>query len=98
MSATPSGVDVRRADDRFLTTAAGWQTRHAFSFGQHYDPGNTGFGLLLVHDETTVLPGSGFDPHPHRDVEIVTWVLAGALAHEDSTGTAVCCVLARCSG
>ena len=79
-------VDVRRAADRFVT-APGWlHSRHSFSFGHHYDPGNTHHGLLVVHNEDVVLPGTGFDIHPHRDMEIVTWVLEGSLVHEDSTG------------
>jgi redox-sensitive bicupin YhaK (pirin superfamily) len=79
-------VDVRRAQDRFRTTTAWLDSRHAFSFGPHYDPANTAHGLLVVHNEDRVSAGSGFDPHPHRDMEIVTWVLQGSLVHEDSAG------------
>jgi redox-sensitive bicupin YhaK (pirin superfamily) len=79
-------VDVRRAGDRFRT-ATGWlDSRHSFSYGAHYDPGNTHFGLLLVDNEDVVRAGAGYGPHPHRDVEIVTWVLDGVLVHQDSTG------------
>jgi redox-sensitive bicupin YhaK (pirin superfamily) len=49
-------------------------------------PANTHHGLLLVHNEDTIRPGAGFETHPHRDMEIVTWVLEGALVHQDSTG------------
>lgn len=79
-------LQVRRAADRFVTTAEGRRTHHAFSFGPHYDPANLGFGPLLVTNDDTVLPGHGYPEHPHSDVEIVTWVLAGGLRHEDSRG------------
>jgi quercetin 2,3-dioxygenase len=79
-------VDVRRATDR-KHTALGWlDSRHSFSFGRHYDPANTHFGLLLVNNDDVVEPGLGFETHPHRDMEIVTWVLDGSLVHEDSDG------------
>lgn len=77
---------IQRAGDRFLTAVEGITTRHAFSFGQHYDPDNVGFGTLLAHNDESLLAGRGFDDHPHRDTEIVTWVLSGSLLHEDSTG------------
>jgi redox-sensitive bicupin YhaK (pirin superfamily) len=81
-----SCVDVRRAADR-ATTRAPWLTsRHSFSFGDHYDPDNTHHGLLLVNNEDVVSARSGFARHPHRDMEIVTWVLSGALTHRDSIG------------
>lgn len=79
-------VDVRRAQDR-RHTALGWlNSRHSFSFGRHYDPANTHFGLLLVSNDDVVQAGMGFETHPHRDMEIVTWVLEGSLVHEDSKG------------
>jgi redox-sensitive bicupin YhaK (pirin superfamily) len=79
-------VDVRRAADR-KHTALGWlNSRHSFSFGRHFDPANTHFGLLLVNNDDVVEPGLGFETHPHRDMEIVTWVLDGSLVHEDSNG------------
>jgi quercetin 2,3-dioxygenase len=81
-------IDVRRSADRF-TTRTGWlDSRHSFSFGHHYDPGNVGHGLLLVNNDDVVSPGTGFDTHPHQDMEIVTWVLRGSLVHQDSTGHA----------
>jgi redox-sensitive bicupin YhaK (pirin superfamily) len=61
-------------------------SRHSFSFGSHYDPDNTHFGLLLVSNDDRVRAGSGFETHPHRDMEIVTWVLDGELEHKDSEG------------
>jgi hypothetical protein len=65
-----------------------WLTsRHSFSFGDHYDPANTHHGVLLVNNDDIVAGAAGFDTHPHRDMEIVTWVLDGALAHRDSAGT-----------
>jgi redox-sensitive bicupin YhaK (pirin superfamily) len=85
-TALPPAVDLRRATDRFGTDV-GWLTSaHSFSFGQHYDPSNTHFGLLLVNNDDVVAPGTGFGTHPHRDMEIVTWVLEGGLVHQDSQG------------
>ena len=79
-------IDVRRAGDRFTTGADGITTRHSFSFGTHYDPGNVGFAVLVAHNDELLAPRTGFAEHPHRDLEIVTWVLDGALRHEDSHG------------
>jgi redox-sensitive bicupin YhaK (pirin superfamily) len=79
-------IDVRRADARFTTTAPGRVTRHSFSFGAHYDPANTSLGSLVCHNDDLVQPGFGYDDHPHRDLEIVTWVLSGALSHRDDAG------------
>lgn len=83
MSAT---VQIRRAADRAVTTTSWLTSRHSFSFGDHYDPANTHHGLLLVSNDDVVAPAAGFDTHPHRDMEIVTWVLDGALEHRDSAG------------
>jgi redox-sensitive bicupin YhaK (pirin superfamily) len=84
-SLTPN-VEVRRAANRF-TTQIGWlDSKHSFSFGHHYDAGNTHHGLLLVNNDDIVAPGTGFETHPHRDMEIVTWVLRGQLVHQDSEG------------
>ncbi|WP_241384438.1 pirin family protein [Rhodococcus sp. CH91] len=82
----PPILDVRRADDRLHTTIDWLDSRHSFSFGHHYDPDNTHFGVLMVNNDDIVRPGAGFDTHPHRDMEIVTWVLRGSLVHQDSTG------------
>lgn len=79
-------VEIRRAADRAVTTTSWLKSRHSFSFGDHYDPDNTHHGLLLVNNDDQMEPASGFDPHPHRDMEIVTWVLRGALRHQDSAG------------
>jgi redox-sensitive bicupin YhaK (pirin superfamily) len=79
-------VDIRRAGERF-TTRIGWlDSKHSFSFSNHRDPTNTHHGLLLVNNDDIVKPGTGFDTHPHRDMEIVTWVLQGSLVHQDSEG------------
>ncbi|MET9275507.1 pirin family protein [Kribbella sp. NPDC003557] len=79
-------MEIHRAGERFRT-AEGWlESWHSFSFGEHYDPANVGFGFLVAHNDETVAPGAGFGTHPHQDLEIVTWVLRGALAHRDSQG------------
>ena len=82
----PATVDVRRAADRAVSRTSWLNSRHSFSFGDHYEPGNTHHGLLLVSNDDIVAPGGGFGTHPHRDMEIVTWVLEGSLAHRDSAG------------
>lgn len=89
MTNTPTGspsVDVRPARGRFSTRLPWLDSKHSFSFSGHYDPGNTHHGLLLVNNDDVVKPGTGFETHPHRDMEIVTWVLTGSLVHQDSTG------------
>jgi redox-sensitive bicupin YhaK (pirin superfamily) len=82
---TPN-VDVRRADDRFATRISWLDSKHSFSFSHHWDPKNTHHGLLVVNNDDIVTPGAGFETHPHRDMEIVTWVLQGSLVHQDSEG------------
>jgi redox-sensitive bicupin YhaK (pirin superfamily) len=82
----PATVEIRRAADRAVTTTSWLNSRHSFSFGDHYDPGNTHHGVLLVSNDDVVAPAAGFETHPHRDMEIVTWVLDGSLAHRDSAG------------
>ncbi|WNI19588.1 pirin family protein [Actinacidiphila sp. ITFR-21] len=83
-------MEVRRAGDRYRSGEAGTgiETRHAFSFGAHYAPDNVRFGLLLACNEERLAPGAGFAEHPHRDTEIVTWVVTGELAHRDGEGRA----------
>jgi redox-sensitive bicupin YhaK (pirin superfamily) len=79
-------IGVRRKDEQFHTRAGWLDSRHCFSFGYHYDPDNTHHGLLLVSNDDVVAPYTGFDTHPHRDMEIVTWVLDGELEHKDTLG------------
>jgi redox-sensitive bicupin YhaK (pirin superfamily) len=79
-------VDIRRAGARFSTQLSWLDSHHSFSFARHWDPKNTHFGLLLVNNDDVVRRGTGFDTHPHRDMEIVTWVLRGSLVHQDSEG------------
>ena len=79
-------VDVRRAGERFKTRLGWLDSKHSFSFSRHYDPANTHHGLLLVNNDDIVKPGTGFETHPHQDMEIVTWVLQGSLVHQDSEG------------
>jgi quercetin 2,3-dioxygenase len=79
-------IEVRRAADRLETHADGIASRHSFAFGPHYDPANTRFGALVAHNDDVLSPGAGFPEHPHRDLEIVTWVVSGALQHRDSAG------------
>ena len=81
-------ISIRKSAERG-TTQIGWlDSRHSFSFGDYYDPDAMHWGPLRVINEDHVAPGAGFPTHPHRDMEIVTWVLEGELAHKDSTGTA----------
>lgn len=82
----PATIDIRRSNERFHTRAGWLDSRHSFSFSRHYDPANTHHGLLVVHNDDVVLPDSGFTTHPHRDMEIVTWVLEGRLEHTDTLG------------
>ncbi|MER5643862.1 pirin family protein [Streptosporangium sp. NPDC002524] len=79
-------VDIRRSGERPATKIQWLDSKHSFSFGRHQDPGNTHHGVLLVNNDDIVKPGTGFDTHPHRDMEIVTWVLRGSLVHQDSEG------------
>ena len=83
---TTPHIDVHRSGDRLKSRVSWLDSKHSFSFGQHYDPDNTHHGLLLVNNDDTVLAGTGFDTHPHKDMEIVTWVLRGSLVHQDSIG------------
>src|SRR3954464_9817926 len=86
MTMLKSNVDIRRKNDHFHTQAGWLDSRHAFSFADHYDPANTHHGLLLVNNDDVIKGGTGFQTHPHRDMEIVTWVLDGELEHKDSEG------------
>jgi len=77
---------IQRRDERFQTKIDWLNSYHSFSFGSHYDPANTHHGLLLVSNDDIIKAGSGFQTHPHQDMEIITWVLDGELEHKDSEG------------
>jgi len=79
-------ISIRRSADRGHFDFGWLDTRHTFSFGEYHDPRHVGFSDLRVVNEDVVAPGSGFPSHPHRDMEILTWVLSGAIAHRDSSG------------
>jgi len=79
-------IELRPAGQRFVSTADGIVSRHSFSYGRHYDPGNVAHARLLVNNEEFLAVDAGFDNHPHAEAEIVTWMLAGSLVHEDSRG------------
>src|ERR1700677_4691312 len=86
LDAMAATVEIRRAADRAVTKTSWLNSRHSFSFGDQYDPANTHHGVLLVNNDDVVEPAGGFETHPHRDMEIVTWVLEGSLTHRDSAG------------
>lgn len=81
-------ISIRRAAERGRTRFDWLDSRHTFSFGEYRDPRYMGFRALRVINDDRVAPGGGFATHSHRDMEILTYVLDGAIAHKDSTGTA----------
>src|SRR5580693_4926569 len=80
-------IQIRKSGDRGRFNFGWLDTRHTFSFGDFYDPRFLGFSALRVINEDVVAPGQGFPTHPHKDMEIITYILDGALEHKDSLGT-----------
>jgi quercetin 2,3-dioxygenase len=77
---------IQRSGERFCSDHGWLKTCHSFSFADYHDPANTSWGALRVFNDDHVAAGEGFPTHPHRDMEIVTYVLSGELEHEDSMG------------
>lgn len=79
-------ITLRRSAERGKTSWGWLESRHTFSFGEYFDPEHHKFSILRVINDDIIGPGAGFEMHPHRDMEILTYILDGAVAHRDSTG------------
>jgi redox-sensitive bicupin YhaK (pirin superfamily) len=79
-------MEIRKSEERGITQLDWLDSKHSFSFGDYYDPEHMRFASLRVINEDIVMPGQGFGTHPHRDMEIITYILSGQLEHQDSMG------------
>lgn len=86
MKTEPSSFSIQRSGDRYHADHGWLKTYHSLSFADYYDPANTNWGALRVFNDDYIAAGQGFPLHPHRDMEIITYVLSGQLEHRDSMG------------
>ncbi|GAA4815997.1 pirin family protein [Nocardioides caeni] len=90
-------VEIRRGSDRFVEREAGRLTQHAFSFGEVLDPDRVSFGPMICHDDHLLGGGRGFGDHPHEGLEIVSWVVSGALVHTGADGASTVVRAGECA-